>query len=327
MTDSARFLDERRALVEGAIAASVPAGRPAGLYDPARYVMEARGKRLRPLLTLLAAEAYGAGPEIALPGAVAVEVFHNFTLVHDDIMDRAESRRGRKTVHVQWDEPTAILVGDLLMGVAYDHVARLPAHALARAFPVFGRCTARLCEGQILDMEFERRTDVTPAEYLDMIERKTGALLACALELGALAAGAPDDALGNLHEAGLEIGRAFQIQDDLLDLTAESEEWGKPVGGDVVEGKRTWLLLEALASVDRAGADRALLERVMRREATFADVPDVRALMERVGVLNRTRQAVIFHTEAALQRLSVLPDGPAREAISGLVRSMQRRIR
>lgn len=327
MTDSADYLETRRAWVEQALSRSIPEAHPAGLYEPARYVMEAGGKRLRPLLVLLAAEAHGARPEEALPAAVAVEVFHNFTLVHDDIMDHSDSRRGRPSVHVRWDEPTAILVGDLLMGVAYEHLARLPSPVLGRAFASFSRCVARLCEGQVLDMEFERRKAVALAEYVDMIERKTGALLACALELGALVGGADDERCAHLAAAGLDIGRAFQIQDDLLDLTAASEDWGKPVGGDVLEGKRTYLLLTALERVAGSDPARDLLDRVVGRSATPGDIPLVRDWMDRSGVLSDTRDAVIFHTNAALDRLTVLEDGPARSALLGLVRSMQRRVR
>ena len=327
MNDPADYLEHRRALIEQALSRSIPDAHPVGLYEPARYVMEAGGKRLRPLLVLLAAEAHGARPEDALPAAVAVEVFHNFTLVHDDIMDHSDSRRGRPSVHVRWDEPTAILVGDLLMGVAYDHLARLSSPVLGRAFASFSRCVARLCEGQVLDMEFERRHQVSLAEYVDMIERKTGALLACALDLGALVGGADEERCAQLASAGLDIGRAFQIQDDLLDLTAASEDWGKPVGGDVLEGKRTYLLLNALERVGDSGLPRDLLDRVMGRSASPSDIPLVRDWMEQAGVLSDTHDAVIFHTDAALSRLAILDDSPAKAALLGLVRSMQRRVR
>lgn len=316
-------LEARRALIETGLEGAVGAGEPAALYEAARYVLSGGGKRLRPMLTLLAAEHFGLAAEEALGPAVAVEVFHNFTLVHDDIMDRSATRRGRETVHVRWDEPTAILVGDLLMGVAYEQLALGPAARLGELLAVFAPTVRRLCEGQIEDMAFERRGDVTIAEYLGMIDRKTGALLACALELGAAAAGADAKDGARLRRVGLDLGRAFQIQDDLLDLVATSPDWGKPVGGDVLEGKRTWLLLSALERA--SGADRELFERVLRREVREDGIGEVRHRMDRLGVLSDTRDAVIFHTDAALAGLSALDASEPRAILEGLVRRMQSR--
>ncbi|MBO6577289.1 MAG: polyprenyl synthetase family protein [Rhodothermales bacterium] len=316
-------LSAHRDRIEAALARAVGASQPPALYEPAEYVMAGQGKRLRPLLVLLAAETHGLTGDEALPGAVAVEVFHNFTLVHDDIMDNADSRRGRDTVHIRWDEPTAILVGDLLMGIAYEHIARLPH--VPKALTCFNAMVRRLCEGQTLDMDFETRRDVTLDDYLEMINGKTGALLACCLELGAIAAGADAESRARMAETGRDIGRAFQIQDDLLDLTADSAKWGKQVGGDVMEGKRTWLLIQAL---ERASTpeDRALLERVLDGGVDSEEVPEVRALMDRLGVLKDTRDAVIFHSDAAIGRLREVSESPAREALIGLVRSMQARL-
>lgn len=307
-------------LVEEGLAQAVGSGEPAELYEAARYVLGGGGKRLRPLLTLLAASHCGLPARRALGPAVAVEIFHNFTLVHDDIMDRADTRRGRPTVHRRWDEPTAVLVGDLLMGIAYEMVMRGPAETRADAWAVFSPMVRRLCEGQMLDMVFARRTDVSAPEYMDMIDRKTGALLACALELGAAVAGAGEGDRAILRRVGLDLGRAFQIQDDLLDLTATSASWGKPVGGDLLEGKRTWLLLAALERAE--GEDRGVFERVLRGEIGEADVDGVRRRMERLGVLADTRSAVIFHAEAALRGLATLEETGARGVLQDVVRGL-----
>jgi geranylgeranyl diphosphate synthase type II len=310
-------------LVEEGLAQAVGPGEPAELYEAARYVLEGGGKRLRPMLTLLAAEHYGLHGQHALGPALAVEIFHNFTLVHDDIMDRADTRRGRPTVHRRWDEPTAILVGDLLMGIAYEMVMRGPAETRADAWAVFSPMVRRLCEGQMLDMAFARRTDVSAAEYMDMIDRKTGALLACSLELGATAAGAGEGDRTTLRRVGIDLGRAFQIQDDLLDLTASSASWGKPVGGDLIEGKRTWLLLTALERAE--GEDRDAFERVLRGEVGEAGVDDVRRRMEKLGVLADTRTAVIFHAEAALSGLATLDETGAQASLQDVVRGLAAR--
>ncbi|MFT4605575.1 MAG: geranylgeranyl diphosphate synthase type II [Rhodothermales bacterium] len=319
----ARSLDARRELIETAIRAAVGATDPVELYGPAQYVLEGGGKRLRPLLVLLAAEMHGGSVETALPAGVSVEVFHNFTLVHDDIMDNADTRRGRETVHLRWDEPTAILVGDLLMGIAYEGLAHLPPEGVPAALGSFSVMVRQLCEGQTLDMAFETRSDVTLDEYVRMIDGKTGALLGCALQLGAIAAGAGAEDRANMLLAGRDIGRAFQIQDDLLDLTADSADWGKQVGGDVLEGKRTWLLISALERAQ--GDDLALLKRVMAGHVKVDEIPAVRGTMESLGVLKDTADAVILHSEAAIGHLRAAPQSPARETVIELVRSMQAR--
>ncbi len=322
--DSQSIRDFWRGRVTEALADAVPAREPRELYTPARYVLEGGGKRVRPILTLLAAEIYGGRGEDAVPAAVAVEVFHNFTLVHDDIMDHADTRRGRPTVHARWDEATAILVGDLLMGLAYKHLGRLAPGVIPEAINTFSRMVASLCEGQALDMAFEQRGDVSMGQYLSMIDRKTGALLACALELGAIVAEAPAEEREPLREAGLEIGRAFQIQDDLLDLIASGDRWGKTVGGDLLEGKRTYLTVLAKSRFE--GTDADLLARVFEGNLPRDEVDQVRDAMKRTGVLNDSRDAVIFHTNAGIQHLEAAPFSPARTALVDLVRGMQRRL-
>lgn len=320
---ASEILDSLRRTVEEALPAVIAPGEPEDLYGAARYVLSGGGKRLRPLLVLLSAEHFGLPPTEALGPALAVEVFHNFTLVHDDIMDRATTRRGRETVHVRWDEPTAVLVGDLLMGMAYELIARAPKETREDVEDVFRPMVRRLCEGQMLDMIFGTRSDVSVQEYMDMIDLKTGALLGCALELGAAAAGAPSSARAIVRGIGRDLGRAFQIQDDLLDLRGGSAGWGKPIGGDILEGKRTFLLLTALERAE--GDDREAFVRVLHGKVSVDGIEDIRSRMDRLGVLTDTEAAVIFHTDTALSGIAALDDSSARATLLELVRSLQAR--
>ena len=313
------------ARVDAALRAlSLPA-EPAGLYDAVRYVLDGGGKRVRPALVLLAAEATGGAEAArrALPAALAVEAFHNFTLVHDDIMDRAAVRRGRPTVHVRWDEPTAVLAGDLLMGLAHDLLAQTDGADVAALTRSFFRMTARLCEGQSLDLAFEARADVTVEDYLDMIDRKTGALLELSLELGGAVGGADGPTADALRRAGRALGRAFQIQDDLLDLTAEAEGWGKTIGGDLVEGKKAYLALRAVEVAE--GEDRAWLSRALDGGLPPEDVPEARRRMGRLGVLRDAADAVAAYAAEGERALDVLPDNAASGALRRLARSLATR--
>ena len=325
----AQHVERLRAAVNQALPTLVTQPEPSAMYDPVRYVLEGKGKRFRPVLLLLAAEAFGAKTAMALSAALAVEVFHNFTLVHDDIMDHAAERRGRPTVHVKWDESTAILCGDLLLALSYDLLARLDARippervaAILRAYyPMVGR----LCEGQTLDKVFETQPDVAVADYLQMIDRKTGALLETALEIGGRVGGASERHLAALRQTGRQVGRAFQIQDDLLDLTADDARWGKTIGGDLIEGKKTFLLLRALERAE--GDEHAWFQRIVeKRGLPAAQVPEARERMERLGVLGEARAAVARHSAAALDGLDELPAAAAVETLRWLIRRMQARL-
>lgn len=297
---------------------------PAGLYDPARHVLEGKGKRLRPMLLTLTAQAFGATAQDAMPAALAVELFHNFTLVHDDIMDHAATRRGRPTVHTRWDQDTAILTGDVLMGRAYALLSQLDAPLLPEVHRRFYRTVARLCEGQTLDTSFAAQASVSVAAYLDMVDRKTGALLESCFEIGGLIGGASASTLDDLCTLGRALGRAFQIQDDLLDLMADDARWGKQIGGDLVEGKKTYLLLRALELA--TGPDHAWFAAIVDRQGLpVAQVDEARARMQRLGVVDEARAAVERHTLTAMNRLANLPQGNARETLRWLVRDMQTR--
>ncbi len=297
---------------------------PVALYEPVRYVLAGEGKRLRPVLLLLTAEALGAAPARALPAALALEVFHNFTLVHDDIMDHAPERRGRPTVHQRWDVSTALLAGDLLMARSYDLLTRVEGADVQALLHIYHRTVRRLCEGQAMDKAFETCSEVSVEDYMRMIDSKTGALLAAALELGGCVAGAQPSLLEALQAAGLHLGRAYQIRDDLLDLTADDARWGKPVGGDLVAGKKTFLLLRAL---ERAAGDerRWFARAVDERGLSAAEVPEAHRRMDALGVLDEARAAVRRHSDAAQEQLQNLPDTPAADTLRRLVRQMQER--
>ncbi|MGV3601456.1 MAG: polyprenyl synthetase family protein [Dyadobacter fermentans] len=223
---------------------------PVELYEPISYIMSLGGKRFRPLLTLLAASIFDTDIDKAMKPAMAVEVFHNFTLMHDDIMDRAPLRRGMPTVHEKWDANTAILSGDVMLIRAYDLLLDIPKEQLRAVLARFNRTAAEVCEGQQLDMNFEKRWDVTEAEYIGMIRLKTSVLLGFALELGGIIAGADDETVQLLYSAGENMGIGFQLKDDLLDVYGDPVKFGKQVGGDIIANKKTFLLIEALSKAN-----------------------------------------------------------------------------
>lgn len=220
--------------------------QPAHLYDPLRYILSLGGKRLRPLLTLMGCRLFGGDVEKALSPALAIEFFHNFSLIHDDIMDDAPLRRGKETVHEKWDLNVGILSGDALLVEAYKKVAEVDAKVLPKVLEVFSRTATQVCEGQQYDMDFESTETVTEKEYIGMIQYKTSVLLGCALQIGALVAYAEEEETEKLYQFGLKLGTAFQIKDDYLDAFGDPEKFGKQVGGDILCNKKTILLISAL---------------------------------------------------------------------------------
>lgn len=232
---------------------SISAGEPRGLYEPIRYILAIGGKRVRPLLALLAARMFGDGAAspAGLPVALAVEVFHNFTLLHDDVMDESPLRRGQPTVHEQWDVNTAILSGDLMLIKSYELLSRVPDRSrLPQLLHTFNRVATGVCEGQQYDVDFERRHDVTIEEYLRMIELKTAVLLGGALEMGALAAGAGREDADHLYAFGRLTGLAFQLHDDLLDTFGDGARTGKLTGNDIIRNKKTFLYIKAVEGLE-----------------------------------------------------------------------------
>ncbi|RYD70907.1 MAG: polyprenyl synthetase family protein [Sphingobacteriales bacterium] len=224
---------------------------PKQLYDPITYIINLGGKRIRPLLVLMSTELFGKNPNDAVHAAMAIEVFHNFTLVHDDIMDNAPLRRGKATVHEKWSTNTAILSGDVMMVEANKNLAKINPIFLKNALDTFNATAQGVCEGQQLDMEFEERDDVTIDEYINMIRLKTAVLLGGALKLGAIIAEASERDADLIYQFGENIGIAFQLQDDILDVYADPEKFGKQVGGDIIANKKTFLLLKAFELADR----------------------------------------------------------------------------
>lgn len=235
-------------LIEQGIANISYTQQPQELYKPIEYIMQLGGKRLRPVLTLMANEMFGGKSTKAIKAALAIEMFHNFTLVHDDIMDNADIRRGQPTVHIKWNQTIAILSGDLMMIKATDLLCETETNDLRTLISVFNKTAAEVCEGQQWDMNFETQNNVTEQEYLKMITLKTAVLLGCALKVGALIGGANTNDANHLYEFGKNIGIAFQLQDDILDSFGEGDKVGKKIGGDIAANKKTILLIEALNS-------------------------------------------------------------------------------
>lgn len=218
---------------------------PRGLYEPVSYVLSLGGKRIRPLLMLMAYNLWHDDVESILAPATGIEVYHNYTLLHDDLMDKADRRRGKPTVHKVWNENTAILSGDAMLVLAYQFMAQCPPACLKEVTDLFSQTALEICEGQQMDMDFEKRTDVTEDEYIEMIRLKTSVLLACSLKTGALLAGAPQADADNLYRFGIHLGLAFQLKDDLLDVYGNPEVFGKNIGGDILCNKKTYLLIKA----------------------------------------------------------------------------------
>lgn len=238
-------------LLNGAIESQKYGEHPIELYEPLSYIMSLGGKRLRPLLVLMAYGLYKEDVEKIIDQALAIEVFHNFTLMHDDIMDQAPLRRGKPTVHEKWDTNTAILSGDVMLVKAYDLLTKAEVNKLPDIIRLFNKGASEVCEGQQLDMMFEERDSVTEEEYLEMIRLKTAVLLGMSLQLGALMAGADKESQEAVCEFGVNIGIGFQLKDDLLDVYADQKNFGKQVGGDIIANKKTFLLIKALENADK----------------------------------------------------------------------------
>ncbi len=289
--------------------------QPVELYEPIRYIMALGGKRLRPLMTLLGAYLFDDNWQKALRPAVAVEVFHNFTLMHDDIMDQAPLRRGQPTVHEKWNQNSAILSGDVMLVNAYELLLDVDTSHLKRVIARFNRTAAEVCEGQQLDMNFETRWDVSEAEYLEMIKLKTSVLLGFALELGGIIAGASDEATQLLYEAGVNIGLGFQLKDDLLDVYGDPAKFGKQVGGDIIANKKTFLLIEALQQ--STGAVReSLTEWIGRTEFDKQEkVQAITQIYDSLGIRQLTEQRINDYFAHGFASLHQLPANPERKAM------------
>jgi geranylgeranyl diphosphate synthase type II len=279
---------------------------PIELYEPISYIMNLGGKRIRPLLTLLAYSLYKNDYQSILTPAAAVEVFHNFTLMHDDIMDIAPLRRGKATVHEKWNPNIAILSGDVMLVKAYDMLLEVEKDKLPSVIRLFNRTAAEVCEGQQHDMNFESRETVSEAEYIDMIRLKTAVLLGFALQYGAILAGAPDADADRLYEFGVNIGIGFQLKDDLLDVYADQAKFGKQVGGDIISNKKTFLLIKAKELAE--GEKKVILERwISSKEFDKEEkVSSVTKVYDALGIRELTEAKMHQYFESGFGQFSSL---------------------
>ena len=288
-------------------------GEPELLYAPIIYSMSGGGKRLRPVLLLITAEAFGGSLDEALPAAMAVEVFHNFTLLHDDIMDNAAVRRGKPSVFAKWGGNVAILSGDAMLITAYKYLARLAPEHLPRVMRLFNDMALEVCEGQQYDMDFEQKDCVSVEEYILMIERKTSALLSGSAMIGATLAGAAEDDVKKIYRFATELGLAFQLQDDVLDSYGD-EALGKKIGGDILEGKQTYLMVQAMNQA--SDEEREVLRTTHRREDLTPEqkIATVLALYDKLNVKHSAEQQIEVRFERALGVLDTLSIGADRTA-------------
>lgn len=279
---------------------------PRGLYEPIDYAMQTGGKRLRPLLALIANKLCGGNLTDALPAALAIEIFHNFTLLHDDLMDNAPVRRGKPTVYKQYSANTAILSGDQMLIEAYKQLQDLKPEQIPTALSLFSKMATEICEGQQYDMDFEKRTDVTVSEYLEMIRLKTSVLLATALQLGAYIAGADDRKQQALYLFGQNLGMAFQLEDDLLDVYGNPDTFGKTIGGDILCAKKTYLLLRAYEKADTTQTEQLntwLYNENVDREDKIRAVTNMYNIL---GVRQDTEKLMQQYTNSAIDALQQL---------------------
>lgn len=279
----------------------LPGGNLASLYEPIEYGLAAGGKRIRPVLVLMGAEAFGGDATVAEKPAIGIETFHNFTLLHDDVMDKSDLRRGRPTVHKKYDENAAILSGDTMLTLATQWVAQVDDSILRRVLDTFNDMAIKVYEGQRLDMDFEQRDDVSVAEYLEMIEGKTGSLLGASVKIGSLIGGASEKDGRLMYEYGVMTGLAFQIQDDWLDTFGDATTFGKPIGGDILNGKKTYLYVSAL---EEGGQTAQALRTAYEIPAGEMRVKAVTRLYEKLGISEKCRKAVGHYSSKALKALN-----------------------
>lgn len=290
--------------------------QPKSLYEPLRYIMALGGKRMRPLLTLLSYSLYKENVENVVRYAAAVEAFHNFTLVHDDIMDKAPLRRSKKTVHEKWNVNTAILAGDVMLVKVYEIFSTLEAKKLKEVLMLFNTCAAEVCEGQQWDMEFEKKQKVTEAQYTNMIRQKTAVLLGFSLELGALLADAPQEDRKALREFGINIGLGFQLKDDLLDVYGHQKKFGKQVGGDILANKKTFLLIKALEKA-KGNDKRELLKWLnVKSNPNTKKVKAVTALYNKLGIPELTEQKIQEYFTSGFKSLEAIQAGQKNELLN-----------
>lgn len=300
---------------------------PKELYEPVRYIMNLGGKRMRPLMVLIAHSMFDADFQKSLPAAFSIEIFHNFSLVHDDIMDKALLRRGKPTVHAKYSTNNGILSGDVMLIYAYDYLSKIEkTELLGELLVLFNKTAIEVCEGQQLDMDFEERKDVSLSEYLQMIEWKTAVLLACALKMGARIGGASIEDANHLYEFGRNVGLAFQMQDDVLDTFGDPEKFGKRVGGDILQNKKTYLVLKTLELATEK--DKDILSQIMSTstnglEEEEAKIEEVRQLFNRYDIRAQAEQAKEAYQKIAFEHLKAVFIAPnKKELLQGVATSL-----
>lgn len=288
---------------------------PKGLYEPVKYVLSMGGKRIRPSLMLMAYNMYKDDPESILSSACAIETYHNYTLLHDDLMDNADMRRGKQTVHVKWNDNTAILSGDSMLVLAYRHFLDCRPGKLKQVLYLFTETALEIGEGQQYDMDFETRTDVTEDEYIEMIRLKTSVLLACSLKIGAILGGAPDEDAYNLYKFGEQMGLAFQLQDDYLDVYGDPTVFGKAVGGDILCNKKTYMLINAF---NRADAFRRaeLIRWVTAKDYDPKEkIAAVTAIYDNVGIRKVAEEKIEYYFAQSRKYLAKVNVPDERKAV------------
>lgn len=296
--------------------------KPKELYEPIDYMLALGGKRLRPLVSVLSYLIFKEDYENAVKPSLSLEVFHNFTLMHDDIMDQAPLRRGQATVHEKWNPNTAILSGDVMLVKAYDLLLDLEPEILKQVITLFNQCATQVCEGQQLDMLFENRNDVTVEEYLEMIRLKTAVLLGFSMQLGGILGGASKKDLAHLYQAGVDIGIGFQLKDDLLDTFGDPAKFGKKVGGDISSNKKTFLLIRA--SELAKGKDAQELTKLLAEKDSPQKIKGVTTLYTKLGVAEEANANIQKYFDSGLESLtkvkgSIFRRGQLKQFISQLI--------
>lgn len=291
---------------------------PATLYEPLKYLLSGGGKRIRPVLMIFCCEAAGGKMEDAVHASAAIELLHNFTLVHDDIMDNADTRRGKETLHKKWNDNVAILSGDHLIGMAYMNLIKTNSGRLNEIVSSFTEGILEVCEGQSFDKEFEIRKDVRLSEYLMMIGKKTARMLETSAEVGALIGNGSDEIIHNLKKYASNLGIAFQILDDLLDINASEEQLGKKIGGDLLEGKKTFLILKALELVKNENdlqKIKSVIDNDGLKPGDENDILEIKNIYERSGVIEYAENEIEKYTSLADKHLNTVPDGEMKERL------------
>ncbi|HQF29357.1 MAG TPA: polyprenyl synthetase family protein [Bacteroidia bacterium] len=295
---------------------------PAALYDPLRYILSLGGKRMRPVLTLMGCDAFGGDVNAALPAALGVEVFHNFTLMHDDIMDNAPLRRSKPTVHTKWNSNIAILSGDAMFVESCRLVMQSPDAAVRQVMDVFTKTALEVCEGQQYDMDFESMSQVSIDQYIDMIRLKTAVLLGGSLKMGAIIAGANESDANHLYDFGVNLGVAFQLQDDILDVFGDADKFGKQVGGDILSNKKTFLLLTALNTAQGSTKD-SLLQWIKSSDQPQEKVIAVTEIYNSLNVRDVAEKKMNELYDVALSHLDSIPvDDANKQPLKDLAASL-----